>query len=285
MSTRVIKRYFSEDIFDEIKSNFGFLIANIIRSGFEYDLQIRDNYFNLYYKGNSLGKIKYNKRNKLYTVNIHSKFVSDKIKARFNAQERKADSYLRFSLSLEQLKSLYGSKNLLSIARKVKDVNYQEEISFEQMLITDNVNRSDLIIIDRQIREKNTGTKIDLLALKQTKGNSYQFCVIEVKLGNNPELKGKVVGQLKGYMKRISDNFPAYKKCYELNLKQKQQLGLIDKNLTVNIVKGIWGVVVVGGYSGIAEERIKELKKLKQKQHPDIMILPLKNIIDFSRVI
>ncbi len=40
----IIKGYFSEDIFNRIKNDFRFLIAKVIKSGFEYDLQIRDNF-------------------------------------------------------------------------------------------------------------------------------------------------------------------------------------------------------------------------------------------------
>jgi len=276
----IIKRYFSEDIFNHIKSDFGFLIDKIIRSGFEYDLQIRNNYFNLYYKGNSIGKISYSTKSQLYKVEIHNKFINKKIKERFTPKE---GTYLVFMLRKEQLHPLFSSQNLLSMAQKVKEIYYQEEITFEQMIMTDNVNRPDLIIIDRQIVDKIVRTKMDLLALTQKKDNDYQFCVIEVKLGNNPELKGAVSGQLKGYIDRISYNFEDYKKCYEKNFTQKQELGLFDdpslKSLKINIVPGVQGLVVVLGYSGIAKESIDELKK----KDPTIKILHLKNIIDLSK--
>jgi hypothetical protein len=38
--------------------------------------------------------------------------------------------------------------------------------------------------------------------VKQADSN-YQLYVIEVKLGTNPELKGDVINQLKGYIHRI----------------------------------------------------------------------------------
>ena len=53
----IIKRYFSPDIFESVKKDFKFLIDKIIKSGFEYDMQIREDCFNLYYKGNSLAKV------------------------------------------------------------------------------------------------------------------------------------------------------------------------------------------------------------------------------------
>jgi len=274
----IIKRYFSEDIFNHIKTDFGFLIAKIIRSGFEYDLQIRDNYFNLYYKGNSMGKISYSTKTQLYKVEIHNKFIIKKIEERFKPKE---GTYLVFMLRKEQLHPLFSSQNLLSMAQKVKEIYYQEEITFEQMIMTDNLNRSDLIIIDRQIVDRVIRTKMDLLALKQKKNNDYQFCIIEVKLGNNPELREDVITQLKGYINRISNNFEDYKKCYELNFRQKQELGLFAPSLKINIVPDVLGVVVVLGYTGIAQKSIEELKG----KDPTMRILHLKNIIDLSKTI
>ena len=145
------------------------------------------------------------------------------------------------------------------------------------MLITDNIGREDLIIIDRQVMDTKHRKKMDLLALDQNNMGDYQFCVIEVKLGNNPELGGKVAQQLKYYKEEmISKNFLDYKKCYERNLKQKQELGLIKKDLQINIIEGVCGVVVVGGYSGIAKTNISKLKK----QHPEIRVMLLSNIME-----
>jgi hypothetical protein len=185
----IIKRYFSYAVFNHIKNDFSFLVDKVVRSGFEYDLQIRNNYFCLYCKGNSIGKIVYNIKTQLYNVSIHNKFINKKIAERFQPQK---GTYLVFTIKKEQLHPLFSSQNLLAMAQKVKEVNYQEETTFEQMIMTDNVNRQDLIIIDRQIRDNLNTTRMDLLALTRKNHNDFQFCVIEVKLGNNPELKSMV---------------------------------------------------------------------------------------------
>lgn len=272
----IIKRYFSDDVFNSIKADFRFLIDRILQSGFEYDLQIRDNYFNLYYKGNSLGKISFSPKAGLYNIRIHHKFIDQRIKERFKPQE---GTYLTFIFRQEQLHSLFSQANLTSMSQKVKSVYFQEEVIFEQMIMTDNVGRNDFIIIDRQIMDKTAKTKMDLLALQKKVGTDYQFCVIEVKLGNNPELRGNVIDQLKGYKDRIEKNFEAYKKCYEKNFKQKQELGLFDRNLNVNIIPGVEGVVVILGYSGLAKKSIAMLKE----KDPSIKILHLKNVIDLLK--
>ena len=187
MKKEVISRYLSPQTYEAVKNDFGFLIGKIKQSGFEYGLQIRDDYLNLYYKGNSLGKISYRKAKRLYEIKIHRKFVEDfeSIIKRFRGRIKK--NYSIFSLDNKQLHPFFSTRNLLLMGQKVKDVQFQEEIVFEQMLLTDNADRGDLIIIDRQIVDRNSDTKIDLLALMKNNAGKYQFCVLEVKLGNNIE--------------------------------------------------------------------------------------------------
>ncbi|HNX90227.1 MAG TPA: hypothetical protein PKY78_01840 [Candidatus Omnitrophota bacterium] len=279
MSKPVISRYLSDVTYDAVRDDFVFLIDKIKESGFEYGLQIRDDYLNLYYKGNSIGKISYRAGQKVYEIKIHRKFVDDSIINRFSPAIVK--DYAVFILPSKKLHPLFSSRNLASMGQKVKAVQFQEEIVFEQMLLTDNVGREDLIVIDRQVVDRDHDTKMDLLGLKQAEPGKYQFCVIEVKLGNNPELREDVFQQLKGYVERITRNFPQYKKSYELNFIQKQGLGLMPSGLKIEIVEGVLGIVVVGGYSGLAEKSIAELKA----KHPDIKVLHIKNEIRFNNLI
>lgn len=279
MSKPVISRYLSPITYEAVQNDFTFLIDKIKESGFEYGLEIRDDYLNLYYKGNSIGKISYKTRQKKYEIKIHHKFVDEVIKKRFSPKP--AGDYEVFVLTSKQLHPLFSSRNLLSMGQKVKVVQFQEEIVFEQMLLTDNAGRKDLIIIDRQVVDRDHGTKMDLLGLKQKEPGKYQFCVIEVKLGNNPELREDVFQQLNGYVERITKNFSQYKKSYELNFSQKQGLGIFPSGLKIEIVEGVLGIVAVGGYSGLAEKSIAELKA----KHPDVRILHIKNEIRFDNLI
>jgi len=279
MSKPVISRYLSPTTYEAVRNDFVFLIDKIKESGFEYGLQIRDDYLNLYYKGNSIGKISYKAGQKVYEIKIHRKFVDDSIVKRFSPTIVK--DYAVFALPSKQLHPLFSSKNLLSMGQRVKAVQFQEEIVFEQMLLTDNANRDDLIIIDRQVVDRDHDTKMDLLGLKRKEPGKYQFCVIEVKLGNNQELKEDVFQQLNGYVERITKNFSQYKKSYELNFTQKQGLGLFSEGLKIEIVEGVLGIVVVGGYSGLAEKSISVLKS----KHPDIKVLHIKNEIRFNNLI
>ncbi len=280
MTAPVIRRYFDEDVFPIIKNDFDFLTKRIVSLGFEYDMQLRNNYFHLSYRGNNIAEVRYTKTKGLYTVQIHHKFVIEKT-MEFDHRSVKSGKFLLFSVPRKKIRSFFKSEYLEAMGKKVKKVNYQEERTFEQMIMTDNVDRSDLIIIDRQITDTVDRTKMDMLALDRKKGHDYQFCVLEVKLGNNPELRGKVFHQLKLGVDKVKKYFDDYKACYEKNLKQKQALGLINEDLKVNIVKGVSGVVVVVGYSGIAK---KSISLLKQKNR-NIRVLQITNKIDLSKAI
>ena len=271
-----VKRFFSnQTIFKIIKNNFAFLIQKIKCSGYEYDLQIRDNCFNLYYKGNSIGKVSIkieSKQDNIFRISINKSFVTEEMKKRF--MPKQSGDYLIFDLKSKLLHPLFSEKNLKSMSQNIKNIKSQEEINYEQMLITDNMGRNDFIIIDRQIVDSRS--RLDLLALVKKSSNEYQFCAVEVKLGNNPDLDGDVLEQVNRYIKIISDNYEGYKDCYEQNLKQKQELGLIDNSISIQIVPSVIGVIVVGGYSGIAKNKIEALKK--KDNH--IKIIQFRNQID-----
>jgi hypothetical protein len=54
----MITRSIDENKFDRVCKDFGFLVERIHKEQGELDLRLRDNYFNLYYKGNSLAKVR-----------------------------------------------------------------------------------------------------------------------------------------------------------------------------------------------------------------------------------
>jgi hypothetical protein len=280
MDTPIIQRYISND--DDFKKiiccDFEFLVEKIKKFGFEYSLEIRKNYFNLYYQGNSIGKIKYVRPEK-YEISIHEKFLNCKIRKQFRGKNK--NRYIYFIVKGNKLPSFFSDTSLKSMSQKVKEVNYQEETAFEQMLMTDNIGREDFIIIDRQVADHTSTKKMDLLALKKITDDDFQFCILEVKLGNNPELKKDVITQLDHYIKRIEDNFDDYKNCYEKNFQQKKLLGLIEIPATIKIIKPVIGIVVVGGYGGIAKKSIAELKNNRQ----NVKLIHIQNKIDFNQII
>ena len=260
-----IKRYFSDILFPQVKKDFTFLVQFIQNSYGEYDLAIRENYFNLYYKGNSMGMIKPYKSDS-YKISIHSIFFSG-TKAdnpSYFQSKKSGGAYVNVYLSSKQLHRFLQKKHLAEIGLRIKDVHYGEEIEFEQRLITDNLNRDNIIIIDRQITDSLLKRKrLDLLALKKIENHKYQFLIVEVKLGNNKELEGNVATQLNGYISHLSQHFKEYKTCYEKHYKQKKELGLISIPAIsqIDIIEPVSGIILVGGYSGLAKSKIAKLKE------------------------
>ena len=70
------KRMLSDNYIEELNNGFLSDIRKKIIEDKDLDLQIRDNYINVYYKGNSLLKLTEVKPEK-YAVYIHTKFLGD----------------------------------------------------------------------------------------------------------------------------------------------------------------------------------------------------------------
>lgn len=272
-----IKRYLSEKNLNRFEADFKNLIKIANNSNGELDIAIRANYLNVYYKGNSLAKISFKEPDK-YKVEIHEKFFEETTAndPEFFEEVTKSNKYMALILSTKKTpRRFFQKKHVNQFCSKIKKVNYGEEIVFEQALITDNLERDDLIIIDRQISDKKLKRKrMDLLALRQIESNRYYFFIIEVKLGNNPELKGDVNRQFQGYINHIEKYFSDYQNCYEKQFEQKRKMGLINfpSFETIKIERPVKGIVVVGGYSKIAQNSIADLNK----QFPNLEIKQFK---------
>ena len=266
-----IERYFTDDNLFRVKSDFGFLVDMIVSSYGEFDLAIRDNYFNIYYKGNSLAKVTPIRGN-AYDVRINSKFFKDTSASTDNRFEVKAENgECNLKLDKGLVHPFFQKKHLLEFASNIKAEAYCEELVFEQSLITDNMKREDFIFIDRQITDTELKRKrLDLLALRKVNNNRYTFLVTEIKLGNNVELEEEVANQLQTYINHIKSHFIDYKNCYERQYKQKKELGLITGLIDqeIEIIEPVSGIVIVGLYSGLAAEKIKNLLG----RHPEINI-------------
>lgn len=272
----VIERYLRPENFDRVQNDFKPVIRIINNSYGEYSLQLREDYFNIYYQGNSIAKVEPNK-NDTYTASIHSEFIKDLL-ADFDkysdikhlANERNSNGYLRFRIQPYDLHRFFQRKHLNRISSKIRSVHNGEEITMEQVIVTDNPPSRDYIIIDRQVADHTNWSRVDLLSLKRDSNDKYHFVVIEVKLGRNPELRDKAGEQVSSYVRHIRENMDGYSDCYELNYWQKKALGLFGEempdSITINREKGsVKGLVVSCGYSQIADENIKSLNCVIRK--------------------
>ncbi len=262
----MIIRSIDDAHFPKLKQHFDFLVKRIHQEHGELDLRLRNNYFNLYYKGNSMAKVRV--QDECYEVSTNRKFISAS-----DGKPPDEETYYKVTSVLpKNLKTHFSKQALDRIAARIKKVNWGEEVTFEQMLITDNPPNPEFIIIDRQVTGGALGRiRLDLLALRlvSAQDNSYRFVILEVKLGRNPDLAGKVLKQLRGYMKRISDQLLDFAECYQRTYWQMRAMGLFNNTSmpegmpeTIKIVGPVEGMIVVGGYSGVAGVAMKELNQL-----------------------
>ena len=119
---------------------------------------------------------------------------------------------------------------------------------------------------------------MDLLGLRRATDGTYRFVILELKLGKNPELSGKVADQLQFYVDHLRQKkvLAAYADCYEEVYRQKHLLGLLGEKTpaTVRIDRAdVDALIVVGGYGQQASSQIAELKR----NHPKLSVIQLDN--------
>lgn len=280
----IIQRYLSPDIWEKTKKDLTLkrLVRLINIYGGEYSLQLRENYFNIYYQGNSLAKVTPH-RNGTYTAEIHERFLQpdkpdkDKILRKLkqytinqtSQDARGKRKYVIFRIRPGKLYHFFQSNHLKALSNNIRAVHSGEEITFEQVLITDNPPSKNFIIIDRQVADHRSKAQIDLLALnRDSVDEMFHFVVIEIKLGRSPELHEKVGEQLNKYVDHIRKCMKDYVNCYKENYRQKKELGLLGSDLPndIEIDKNtVEGLIVVGGYSGLAGKALPNLcQKIKE---------------------
>jgi hypothetical protein len=219
----------------------------------------------------------------VYDVSVNSRFASHVFSddKRFSTPERaekiaderskEPERYLGYRLDRNALQPFFQQKYVNRLAGNIAKANYGEEIVFEQMLITDNLNRDDLLIVDRQVTGGTLRNKrLDLLALEQVDGNKYRFLALELKLGCNKELSDKVGPQIQYYVDSLTSGFEAWKGCYEECYRQLRATGVFCRPsyAEIEIVLPVVGRVIVMGYSQAGQAAIRELRQ----GHPKVQV-------------
>ena len=201
--------------------NQGFLggITHAVREDKDLDLQIRDNYINIYFKGNSLLKLT-EENPKKYKVDIHKKFTGVNLVPDLT-DENSADVFLKRIHYLKENIIRYGKSSL--------------EIEYEQLIIRANNNEprnnSEYFIIDRQYATREG--RFDLTGFywnrnRRRKGQVVPLCFMEVKFALNQDIKN-VHDQIQRYYEVIKANTEELAAEAEIILKQKLALGLFNQ--------------------------------------------------------
>ena len=192
-----------------------------VREDKDLDLQIRDGYLNIYYKGNSLLKLDELAVNR-YRVDVHPKFTGGVVLPKYLFNEITTNRFLKKIPLLKENIIQYGQSSL--------------EVEYEQLVIRANNleprTNSEYFIIDRQYAVSRVG-RFDLTGFfwnrtGRRQGQEVPLCFMELKFALNSDIQD-VHHQLARYYEAIKADAQAIATEAESILKQKLALGLVDQ--------------------------------------------------------
>lgn len=215
------ERNMSDEFIDKLNNSKWWIeLVEIVKKNKNYNIQIRNNYLNVYYKMNSLFKIDFTNNNIVITT--HYKFIPV-VKEQPEGKEYiniiSKDGQLNLLNPIEQdclTNDLIG--NLKRIESRLEMFSGDEK-SYQSKLIEKNSN----IILDAET-QSDFG-RIDLIALIQNK-----IVAIELKRLFDDRLHDdiKMNKQLGDYSKFMVANKDSIKQAYENSINAKKKLNLID---------------------------------------------------------
>jgi len=192
-----------------------------VKDDHDLNLEIRNNFINLYYKGHSLLKIS-ETGGLQYRVNVHEKFRDGLDLPTDLDNVDSVNQFIRTIPALKQNITKIGSHSL--------------EIEYEQMIIRANnyepKNASEYFIVDRQYVDHQS--RFDLTGFYwpsrgRRKNQEVAMCLMEVKFGLNTDI-ADVHTQLDRYYETIKPKTANIAEEGETILKQKLALGLYDQS-------------------------------------------------------
>lgn len=207
-------RHLEPDFLKDLESGILSPLLKEIKADADLDIQIRDNYINVYYKGYSLAKISPSKNG--YEILAHQKINPSQ-----RIQVVTADDMRSYIGTIPTIKA-----SILHLQK------HSLEIEFEQLLIRANnyieKNNSEFFVVDRQYQDKQN--RFDLSGIFWPsigrRGNgSVRASVIEVKYGLNKDI-ALLHKQVQRYYDAI-DKSPTFFEEIQALLRQKLDLGLI----------------------------------------------------------
>lgn len=213
-------RKLSDNFLRSLKTGFLSSITEEVIADADLDLEIRDNYINVYYKGNSLLKLTEAGKG-LYKTAIHEKFSRGlSIPPEITTGDA-AEQLVRQFPDLKHRIDNHGKRSL--------------EIEFEQLLIRSNNfeprNSSEYFIVDRQY-VTNAG-RFDLLGVfwdstYRRQNQEVPLCLIEIKYALNSDIS-ELHRQLERYYEATKRNATQICEETESLFRQKLELGLYQQ--------------------------------------------------------
>lgn len=255
----------------------GFLrpILSTVKKDKDLDLQIRNNYINIYYKGNSILKLtELDEETNQYKADIHAKFLDG-----IGDIENQVVNDTWVKRYLEYLPKF--KDNILSNGKKSMEIEY-EQLIIRANNLEERVN-SEYFIIDRQyVGEKESSDRFDLTGIywsgkNRKRGQKVPLVCMEVKYSLNKDIQ-EIDEQLNRYYVHLEKRIKTIADESTIVLKQKLELGIIvpDKERretlsTLSIsdsINEVQFVVILVDYnpnSILFERAIEKLKKLPYK--------------------
>ena len=214
-------RHLSEDFMHALTAGFLAGITARVVHDKDLDLEIRDNYLNIYYKGNSLLNLA-EKTPEDYRIIINKKFLKGCSVPDRLVNKASVSQFLTSVPILKENIIRYGKSSL--------------ETEYEQLIIRANNyerrNATEYFIIDRQYVAGKQG-RFDLTGFywnrnRRRKGDVVSLCLMEVKFALNADIQD-VDQQLLRYYNAIKVDPGKIAKEAEVMFKQKLKLGLFDQ--------------------------------------------------------
>ena len=209
-------RRLSDTFCDCLRDGFLSGITENVNADPDLALEIRENYINLYYKGNALLKLTENKTLH-YRSEIHPKYLAGvQIPKEFTPDT--VDDFLSAIPLLKQNIDKYGKRSA--------------EIEYEQMIIRANNleprNNAEYFIVDRQYTTPEGRFDLTGIFWDRNGRKKYQtvpVCLIEIKYALNDDIQ-KVHEQLARYYESIAPKAASIAEEMQALFRQKLELGL-----------------------------------------------------------
>lgn len=213
-------RTLSERFFENLRSGFLSGITESVKGDSDLDLEIRDAYINVYYKGNSLLKLA-EVNTAQYKIDIHSKFLEGIVLPSMITEGTVAQFLAAIPL-LKQNIVKHGKRSL--------------EVEYEQMIIRANNleprSNTEYFIIDRQYMT--SGGRFDLTGIfwemsRRKRNQEVPVCLMEIKYALNPDI-GEIHKQLARYYAAIKPRADEIADELQMMFRQKIELGLYQQS-------------------------------------------------------
>jgi hypothetical protein len=210
-------RQLSPPFLHDLKTGFLSALMQHAVADTDLDLEIRDSYVNLYYKGNSLLNLKQTKAG-VYHADVHPKFATGLNFPTVLADEADTAQFLQCLPQLKQNVIRHGKHSL--------------EVEYEQLIIRANNfeprNVSDYFVVDRQYMLGRD--RFDLVGFYWDRrgrraGQTVPLCLFEVKFALNPDI-AEVHEQLKRYYAAVAPRLSQLAAELQGVFRQKLELGL-----------------------------------------------------------